>query len=479
MEDFSLKDFLNYYKKHILFVVIMALILVSASVIYNVRFKKPVYTARTSIVLVKGNAVSNVNTQATDDALSVTDVTLNQKLVATYRKIIKSRLVLEQVIKNLNLGYSYAELAKEVTVNASDDAEILEISVTDLDPNVSANIANSIATVFDNEVEAKFNINNVSVLDVAQVPTSVSNDTLVRDVFLAVIIAFVGCSAIIFVVYYFDDTLRDSDNLDDELDLPVLGKIYKDPSGIDLILDKQPKAVASENIRTLRTNLQFASIDKKVKTILITSTMPQEGKSFISANLATSFAQSGKKVLLIDCDLRNGRQHKMFKISSKKGLSTLLINNIREYDEYVHKTKIENLYVISRGVYPPNPSDLLSSKKNQYLIEKLRDDFDIIILDGAPCIGISDSLVLSTLVDEVLLVTSVNNTRKTALNDVRKSLESIGANVAGCVVNKVKIKRALYGNSYYGKYGYGYGYGYGRDNEEEANNTEVESSEEK
>ena len=302
----------------------------------------------------------------------------------------------------------------------------------------------------------------MSVLDKAQVPVNPSNNTTIRDVVLALFVAVAGCSALIFVIYYFDDTLRDTENMESEIEMPVIGRILRDDNGIDLIVDKKPKAFASENIRTLRTNLQFASVDEDIKTLLVTSTLPGEGKSFVSANLAISFAQAGKKVLLVDCDLRKGRQHKIFKINSKKGLSTLLIHEPKDFPNYVNETKIDNLFVMSRGVFPPNPSELLSSRKNEALISELKKHFDIVIFDGAPCSGLSDSLILASLVDKVILVSSVNYTPKSELKNTKKSLENVGANIAGLVANNIRIRRDSYGSTYYySHYGYGYGYGEG------------------
>lgn len=462
MEEINLKEFFNYYKKYILIIFIVVFVFVVGVTIYNLKIKTPLYTTKTSVVLVKNETKSSSVVNDTE-SIDVNSINLNQKLVSTYRKIIKSRLVLEQVVSSLNLNYTFREIDNEVSVNAVNDTEILEISVSDEDPKVAASIANSIVEVFAKEVSEMYNINNVSVLDKAQVPSGPSNNTVLRDIVLAVFVAVAGCSAVIFVVYYFDDTLRDTENIESEIEMPVIAKVFRDDSGIDLIVDKKPKAYASENIRTLRTNLQFSSVDEELQTLLVTSTLPSEGKSFISSNLAVSFAQAGKKVLLIDCDLRKGRQHKIFKVSSKKGLSTLLLGDVKKFADYVNPTKIEGLYVMSRGVFPPNPSELLSSKKNEALLSELKKHFDIIILDGAPCSGLSDSLILSSLVDKVLLVSSVNYTPKAELKNTKKSLENVGANVAGCVANNIKIRKDSYGSGYYYTH-YGYGYGYGEKN---------------
>lgn len=463
MEELNIREFLGYYRKFIPIIIILAIVFAIGVFIYDSNFKTPVYTAKTSVILVKNDS-SNVSAGTTTETIDTSDITLNQKLVATYRKIIKSRLVLDQVIEKAKIDYTFLELDKEVSVSAVQDTEILDIYVTDVNAKRAANIANTIVEIFDQEVTKMYNINNVSFLDIAQIPTSPSNNTTLRDIVLIVLLVFAGCSGVIFLIYYFDDTLRDSETVESEIGMPIIGKVYKNDDKEDLIVEKKPKAFTSENIRTLRTNLQFAAVDSELKTILVTSSVPNEGKSFISANLAIAFAQSGKKVLLIDCDLRKGRQHEIFNISSKKGLSTVLINNSIELSEYAHKSDVNNLYVMSRGVCPPNPSEILSSKKIATFINGLKNHFDLIILDGAPCTGLSDSLMLSSIVDKVIVVSNTNNITKTIVNETRKSLESAGANIAGCVFNNMKFNKSLLKNKYYGTYGYAYGYGYGDKN---------------
>ena len=445
MEEINLKDFFDYYKKYLLIIIIVVLLSVVGMLCYNIWVKTPLYSTSTTVVLVKNDSSSE-----DENTINQADIVLNQKLVSTYRQIIKSKLVLNQVIDSLDLDYSYSKLANEVDVKAIEDTEILKITVTDVSAPRAAEIANKIAVVFHKEVIKIYNINNVSVIDVAEVPFKPSNANLFRDVVLAIMVSFVAVSGIIFVIYYFDDTLRDVETIEKEIELPVIAKVFKDNNGIELLVNKKPNAATSESIRTLRTNLQFSSVDEELKTLLVTSTLPGEGKSFISANLATSFAEAGKKVLLVDCDLRKGRQHKIFKITnSKKGLSNLLIENIFNYKDYIFSTKIENLSVIPRGSVPPNPSELLNSKKNKELLKQLREKYDLIILDGAPITGLSDSLILSSLVDKTLVVTSINNTPKTDLLSTKKALVGVGADIAGCVANNLNAKNKSYGNYYY------------------------------
>lgn len=218
----------------------------------------------------------------------------------------------------------------------------------------------------------------------------------------------------------------------------------------DLVIYSKPKSNISEDIRTIRTNLQFTSSNQDSNVMLVTSANQGDGKSFISSNLAVAFAQTNKRTLLIDCDMRLGRVNKIFGITNETGLSNLLIErDILSWKEYVQKTFVKNLYVITRGVVPPNPSELLLSQNAKDLIEQLREKFDYIILDGVPVNGLPDSLILSGLVDRVILVASAGNTNIDELNDAKKALEKIDAKIAGVVVNRTKgTKRGKYSNYY-------------------------------
>ena len=217
----------------------------------------------------------------------------------------------------------------------------------------------------------------------------------------------------------------------------------------ELIVFSKPKSNISEDIRTIRTNLKFTANDD-AKVLLVTSSVPGEGKSFISANLAAAFAQAGEKVLLVDADLRLGRVHKIFNQSATKGFSNMLISGTsEELPEYIKKTTIPNLYIVSRGTVPPNPSELLNSSSCKKLINIFRENFDRVIFDGVPVNGLPDSLVLANLVDRVIIVTTIGYTSIDELNQTKKALEQIDANIAGVVVNKAPTtKRGKYSNYY-------------------------------
>lgn len=209
----------------------------------------------------------------------------------------------------------------------------------------------------------------------------------------------------------------------------------------------------NEEIKKIRTNLKFSSINGDVKVICVTSSLPGEGKSLISANLAASFAQYDEKVLLIDCDLRKGRQKQLFNIpnNNEQGLSKLLINKFweNEYKNYIKQTKIDNLSVIPTGIYPPNPSELLTNERFIKLIEKLKEEFSIIVLDCPPIEGLSDALVVSSMADTTVLVAKYKSTPVKLLEKSKKALDTVGAKLAGVVLNHVEKEPNTY---YYGYY---------------------------
>ena len=218
----------------------------------------------------------------------------------------------------------------------------------------------------------------------------------------------------------------------------------------EIIVDTNPKSSVAEAIRIIRTNIEFSGIDKKVQTILVTSSVPSEGKSFISANLSVAFAQNRSKVLLIDCDMRKGRLHKMFEMDNEKGLSNLLLENVElEFKKYVQKTAIENLYLLPKGIVPPNPSELLNSPKVKALLKTLVEKFDYIILDGTPVNGLTDSLILTKYVDKTIIVAAAGFTKTNELDITKKSLESVGADIAGIIMNKAPDTHSSYYGNYY------------------------------
>lgn len=226
----------------------------------------------------------------------------------------------------------------------------------------------------------------------------------------------------------------------------------------ELVTYKTPKASVSETFRTLRTNIQFMSTNKGLKTLLVTSTMPGEGKSWVSANLAVAFAQAGKRVILVDSDMRKGRQYSIFGTLSRPGLSNYLSgmdsegrDNANSITNYIQETEVENLFLIPAGSVPPNPSELLVSNQMINMLNQLKQLCDLVILDGTPTQLVTDSVILSRLVDATLIATSYKETKFENLDNAKKSIENVGGNIVGVVLNKFPISLKKYDNLYYGK----------------------------
>lgn len=223
----------------------------------------------------------------------------------------------------------------------------------------------------------------------------------------------------------------------------------------ELIAYRDPKSPTSEIFRTLRTNIQFMN-NRKLQTLVITSTLPGEGKSFISSNLAITFAQMGKRTLIVDADMRKGRMYSIFSVSQIPGLSNYL-SGIDESGEitdknitgYVQETTVENLYVISAGNVPPNPAELLVSDKMLDGLDYLKNIFDIIIFDTPPSLLVTDSAIISRIVDTTIIVTEYNQTKKEDLEKVKKDIENVGGKIGGVVVNKIPVSVKKYNEAYY------------------------------
>ncbi|GEQ49553.1 MAG: CpsD/CapB family tyrosine-protein kinase [Staphylococcus simulans] len=207
------------------------------------------------------------------------------------------------------------------------------------------------------------------------------------------------------------------------------------PQPVSLISLVDPSSPIAEQYRTIRTNIQFASsADQQVKTLVVTSSGPSEGKSLTSANLAVVFAQTGQKVLLVDADMRKPTIYKTFQLNNESGLSTVLSTGAGVV-ETVQNTPVENLSVLTNGPKPPNPSELLASVKMNQIIDEMRNLYDVIIFDMPPVVTVTDAQIMSSKADGTLLVVRENWTRKDALNQAKESLALVKARLLGVVYN--------------------------------------------
>ena len=446
MEEIDIKELLIYLKEKVWIIGIALVLSVTTSLIYTGAIKKPIYTSSTTFILISNSDEKGMTTG---------DATLNEKLIQTYKEMIKGRPILEKVINDLVLDETAGSLSKKVSVQQVGTSSMIKITVTYNEPEMAKKIAEKIGTEFPEQVKSKYKMDNLAQYEQPIVPTVAANESNKKEILLINGGALAVSLMIIFMLFYFDNTVKDQEQVEDKLKLPVLGNIpaLSKKTNKELIVHNDPKSPISEGLRTIRTNLQFSNVDGNMKKIMLTSSMPGEGKSFTSANIATAFAQDGNKVLMVDCDMRKGRLHKIFEISNSKGLSNLLIDDIeKNYKKYIKKTNVENLSILPSGMVPPNPSELLNSEANKKLIEILEKEYDYIIFDCVPINGLPDSLIMANLVDKVLIVCAANVTPTDLIQKTKASLENVEASIAGIIINKTKASYNKYYGHYYGKY---------------------------
>lgn len=218
----------------------------------------------------------------------------------------------------------------------------------------------------------------------------------------------------------------------------------------ELIVDRDPRSPISEQFRTIRTNITYSRIDTPIKSILCTSATPGAGKSTVAANIAIAYAQAGKRTLLIDGDLRRPTTHYTFELQNIRGLSTAIVNET-PINEVVRESEIENLDIITSGPIPPNPSELLVSRKMVLFMKMVKEQYEIIIIDSPPLLAVTDAQVLSKLTDSTILITDVNENNRNSINQAKELLEKADANIIGVILNNKKMNNQ--NDSYYYYYG--------------------------
>ena len=203
------------------------------------------------------------------------------------------------------------------------------------------------------------------------------------------------------------------------------------------IVDKLPKSITAESYRSLRTNIQYSSIDKQVKPLVVTSSNAGEGKSTVSGNLAYTFFQSGKRVLIIDCDLRKPSLHRKFNVSNEVGLTDVLVGT-SELNKVMKKID-DNLYLLTTGTLPPNPAEIIGSNTMENFLDECKINFDYIILDTPPILPVTDSKLLAIKADATVLVVRSEISKSKHVSQAFKELEKVNANVIGTILNDVEM----------------------------------------
>ncbi|MBV8280723.1 MAG: polysaccharide biosynthesis tyrosine autokinase, partial [Candidatus Eremiobacteraeota bacterium] len=310
-------------------------------------------------------------------------------------------------------------------------------------------------------------VNNVSILDRAELPGAPTSPSLKLNLILALASGALTAAGAVWLIEVLDDTFKTAEDLEEGLRIPVLGVIplYRDPAkektAIAEILD-DPSSPLAESYRSLRTAIQFSTSDGAPRSLLVTSARPSEGKSTVALSVAANFAQLGMRVLLIDADLRNPSLHRVLNLENNVGLSNYLSGARSEGDtpcadpvlRMVKQTSIPNLAAVVCGPLPPNPAELLAGPRFGVLLTEASESFDMVIVDAPPIMGLADVPILSAVVEATMMVVEGARTRRNLVRDGLKRLHFARARVVGGVLNKYHAKHAAH-------YGYGYGYGYG------------------
>ena len=444
----ELGDYLDILRRRWLGVLIIVLAtLALASAVTLVMPKK--YTATTRLFI----AVSG--TQSATDLAQGSNFA--EKQMSSYAEVARSPRVLAPVITQLGLPTTPKDLAESVEATVPVDTVILEVSATDPDPTRAAQIANAVSQelrtaageLSPRKEDGTQAVQATSIAD-AEVPDKASSPKIFQNLGVGLLLGLLLGLGVAVLRHVLDTKVRSEDDVRSLTDSPILGVVAYD-AGVPahpMILRDQPLAGASEAIRRLRTNLQFIDVANRPKSIVISSSIPAEGKSTIALNLALSLADTGTRVILVDADLRRPSIAQYVGIEGGVGLTTVLIGRA-QVEDVVQPLGKTSLDLLPAGQIPPNPSELLGSMAMADLLERLFASYDMVLLDSPPLLPVTDAVVLSNLAGGALVVVGADRIHRPQLQQSLESLETAGAHLFGIVMNKIARREAA-------AYAYGY-----------------------
>lgn len=456
-EEIDIKRIIEIIFSKKLIITLIILLSVTLGYVYSYYYKKPEYKSSVTILLV-------ADENKTDKSLTQTDVNLNNGLISTYSSIAKSSSILQKTIQNLNLDIPVSKLEQNVEAKQIDNTQFLEISVKNESPERAKNIANELAEVFTEQIKEIYNLQNISIVDKAETEEKPCNINHMKDMIIFGFAGIVLSIIIVMIIYMFDDTVKDQKDIEKNIKLRTIGTLPVDREKTELIVENNPKSPIVESIKTIRTNILYST---RKNSILVTSCKEKEGKSWVINNLAVTFAQTGKRVILVDANLRQeNNKNEIFNIEKCEGLSDFIreisedqMENLEKARKYIKETSIPNLHIMQNGTIPPNPAELISSKNMKRLVNLLKNMYDIVLIDGTSSILVADSIALSSMVDSTILVAENRKTKINDLKKVKKLIEDVNGNILGVILNRVDVQSGKY-------YGKKYGYYYGHDVEE-------------
>jgi capsular exopolysaccharide synthesis family protein len=390
----------------------------------------------------------------------------SQQRVKSYADLLTSDRLARAVVDNQTLGLSADEVRARVSAQAVPNTVLLRATVIDVDAARSTRIADVLAVQFIKLVQTietppgrSTPSVKVEVVGGPQLnPTPVSPRPT-RNIGLAAMLGLILGFGGAVLREVLDTTVKTVEALKEASGAPVLGTVPYDASAkkSPLIIEAGGRSARAEAYRRLRTNLQFVDVDRPARVIVVSSAVPGEGKSTTASNLAIAFAEAGKRVLLLDADLRMPKIAEYLGLEGAVGLTNVLAGQVAPAD-VVQQWGKAGLWVLPSGSIPPNPSELLGSQNMADLLDSFRDAFDMVILDAPPLLPVTDAAVIATRSDGAVLVGRAGRTTRSQINAAMAALRAVDARVLGCLLNMLPSA----GTDAYGyDYGYGYGYAYG------------------
>jgi capsular exopolysaccharide synthesis family protein len=379
-----------------------------------------------------------------------------------------------------NLLYNLNRQRTEVAQMKSDAIRYnsLNIEIENIQTTLSSLISKQKDTLISSRLGG-LNTSNISIIDRAEIKRVPVSPKKTFNLMVGLFFGLIGGVGLCFLFEYLDNTIKGPEDVERLSSLPSLGAVsYLPPEGfkdkkvnsyshtnqesspeetlpeineIELINHIHPKIFIAEDYRTIRTSLLLSHADTPPKTIVFTSAMPKEGKSTTAANMAVAFSQLEKKVLLVDTDLRRPRLHRIFNVNNNKGLSGYLVGKLKLGDS-IKTTSIENIWLLGSGLIPPNPAELLNSKRMDTLMREVRKDFDVVLIDSPPVLAVVDSVIVSNISDAVVIVIKAGKTIDKTFTAAIEELKRVKANIAGVVFNEVKV--GMGGYNYMSYYNY-------------------------
>ena len=395
-----------------------------------------------------------INQVETPGSIVYSDVLTSERLTKTYRELITKRPILETVIAEAGEpGLTADELASKLETKAVKDTQLVTISVSDQSPERAARLANEVARTFVQEEssDALTRSGTTRIVEPAAVPGTPISPNLKLNMALAVLMGLVLAGGVALLIEYLDDTIKSADDVSFASGLPTLGEVGRLPHDKDRIpLSTRGLPMhEAETYAILRTNIQFSSIAHPAQVILVASANSGDGKSTTSANYALACAESGKRVALVDADLRRPTLHRAFGLDNTNGLTSVLLDGASLDEKALIPTSHPNLFVVPSGPLPPNPTELLEWVGFDAVIEQMKKKVDVIVIDSSPLLAVADARILAAKADATILVVEQGRTRASALRAAFHATARANANVLGVVLNKVRRGRGSYGSYYY------------------------------